>query len=138
MKIGEIVLLIFVILGAGSCGPDHTKILEQKRAEVMKVHDDAMANHGNLNKNSRLLKGVIASAEDMAEKQEITAALKKLQEANTAMMKWMQEYKDPEPSVAFEIKMEYYEKVQKEMEDIHAQINEAMEISEPLIQKYQK
>lgn len=138
MKISGIVLMTCIFLSASSCSENKTKLLEDRRAEVMTVHDEAMAKHGILNKYSRILKGVLTSKEDMAEMQEIAAVLKKLQKANTAMMKWMQEYKDPDSSLPYEAKMEYFDKVQKEMETIHLQIEEAITSSEPLVQKYQK
>ena len=104
----------------------------------MKVHDDAMIHHGTINKNSRLLKGVLSSVTELSEQQEIVASLKSLQDANNAMMKWMQEYKDPEANAPLDSILDYYNSVQEDMEGINVQILQALEESEPLIEKYRR
>ena len=134
----RIILLCIPMLLILSCKNDPTTKLVEKRAMVMKVHDEAMIHHGTINKNKRLLKGVLPSIELMSEQQEIVTSLKLLEDANTAMMQWMRTYKDPSDEVPMEEKMAYYNAVQKEMEAINLQIIAALEHAEPVILKYQK
>ena len=104
----------------------------------MKVHDDAMIQNGTINKNKRLLKGVLSSVEEMSEQQEIVTSIKLLEDANRAMMEWMRSYKDPAQEVLFDDKMAYYDAAQKKMEEINIQITSALDQAQPIILKYQK
>ena len=121
-----------------SCQNDTESKLTAKREMVMKVHDDAMIQNGTINKNKRLLKGVLSSVEEMSEQQEIVTSIKLLEDANRAMMEWMRSYKDPAQEVLFDDKMAYYDAAQKKMEEINIQITSALDQAQPIILKYQK
>lgn len=134
----KLIYICIPMLFLFSCQNDTESKLTAKREMVMKVHDDAMIQNGTINKNKRLLKGVLSSVEEMSEQQEIVTSIKLLEDANRAMMEWMRSYKDPAQEVLFDDKMAYYDAAQKKMEEINIQITSALDQAQPIILKYQK
>ena len=138
MKLFNLAILSLGFFSIFGCQNNQASQLDEKRAEVMKIHDEAMLHHSTINKYSRILKGVFPSIDEEAELNDIKSAITELEDANNGMMEWMQQYSDPGEETSFEETMSYYSSVQKEMEDIHIQILNAIENSKPIVLKYQK
>lgn len=88
-------LLIFALaLGFGlqSCKDKVDTIVAQK-AEVMKIHDDAMARLGEIRSASKNLTDLALTSGDSLK---IKSVVKNLETADEAMMEWMAAYVEPE------------------------------------------
>ncbi|GLR17407.1 hypothetical protein [Portibacter lacus] len=82
-----IALLVLVY----ACAPKSPS-LEAQRAQVMKVHDDSMAEMGKIRSYVKKLEEKAKSSSDSTE---ILNIISELESAEEGMMLWMQDYKEP-------------------------------------------
>jgi hypothetical protein len=89
-----IVLAVFTIsYTAISCKKEITKSV--KYLEVMKIHDIAMAEMGNIHSKSKELKEMLDSSISSEDSLVYVTALKELEKAEDGMMEWMAGFKLP-------------------------------------------
>lgn len=120
-------LVLFIACNnSGSADKGTANDLEEARKEVMKIHDDSMAEIGKLRALSFLLDSLSHHREDSLM---IKNVVEKLNTADEEMMQWMSEYKEPQES---EKRAEYFnaekEKISVVAELIYSSIAEANKI----------
>ena len=116
----SILSLTFIVLCLNSCAEKQDP-LEVMKAEVMKIHDDAMAEIGTLRKATFMLD---EKAQTSADSLEIRKVITMLSEADDAMMDWMAAYKEPKEG------LEKFFAVQKiEISKVAEMMKESLEAS---------
>ena len=110
----------------GAPGP-----VEEKRSEVMAIHDEIMPRMGTLMNLKKQLKEKAAAMDstqsiDQEQLVSIQASIEQLEVADEAMMQWMRTYKDPADSVSHEEAIEYLELKEQEI----IEVKEVMQESE--------
>jgi hypothetical protein len=83
--------LAFVVIHTGSCKPELDKAA-QLEAEVMKIHDEVMPKMTDL---AAAKKELGVALENGADSTMVFEYLRKVEEADEAMMVWMEEYESP-------------------------------------------
>ena len=116
-QIGVRIMILMAFLATVACGGTTKQAIEEKagikeklKAEVMSVHDDAMAKMGELYN----LEIAIKEATDSTDVDELALAetrIRLLQKANREMMDWMKQYQEPESKNEKEIKDFYSEQM---------------------------
>ncbi len=95
---------------------------EVSREDVMKVHDEAMAELGSIRSSVADLKlKAVASPDSLA----IHEVIGKLEEADEAMMQWMENYKEPSEELLSEFYNDQLGKIKIVAEKMYSSINEA-------------
>ncbi len=131
MKFFFVVLLSLTYL---SCGPklnDENKVLKD---EVMAIHDDVMPKMSDIHRNKKMLRKALKVVEGEENKKVLSLHIKKLEEADEAMMKWMGEYKIPESDNEAK---EYLLRQKKEISSVRDQMLKAIEKSGEIIKRYE-
>ena len=97
--------------------------------EVMKVHDEVMPKMNEIYALQEELKNQIANTPEMVEekKQEIEAAIAKLDSANEGMMVWMRNFNPLADSLGEEQAREYLENEMEKVKKVREDIKEALE-----------
>jgi hypothetical protein len=104
--------------------------VEEKRSEVMKVHDAIMPEIGTIMNLKKQLKEK-ASAMDStqsADKEQLDSiyfSIEQLEAADEAMMQWMRTYKDPADNVSKEEAIEYLELKEEEILEVKEKMKES-------------
>ncbi len=93
-----------VVIFTGSCKPENDKVA-QLEAQVMKVHDDVMPKMTDL---ATAKKELSVALENGADSTKVFEYLAKIDEADEAMMVWMDEYESPSESTSETEKLTYY------------------------------
>jgi len=83
--------LAFIVIHTGSCKPESDKVA-QLEAEVMKIHDEVMPKMTDL---ATAKKELGVALENGADSTMVFEYLSKVEEADEAMMVWMDEYESP-------------------------------------------
>lgn len=85
------ILICFLLLLMACNNTPQEKV--DQRAEVMKIHDDAMAKIGLIQTRINELEELSSNSSDSLVMREVITLL---EEAEEEMMLWMQDYKEPE------------------------------------------
>ena len=117
----------------GALGP-----VEEKRSEVMAIHDEIMPRMGTLMNLKKQLKEKAAAMDstqsvDKEQLVSIQASIEQLEVADEAMMQWMRTYKDPADSVSQQKAMEYLELKEKEIIEVKEIMQESEETARALL-----
>jgi hypothetical protein len=137
-----ILAVAFQFVACNNVAEEQNKEIEAMKAEVMKVHDDAMAKMGDLGAQEvRISEKVMAlKADTTLSSDSLTAvsvasyevAIANIGAAKAEMMDWMNNYAEPAEDVTFEEKKAFYmteqEKVNAVMNDINATITASEEV----------
>ncbi len=139
-RILSLVAIIAISFNLVSCDGEAKKQAEQiesLKAEVMKIHDDAMAKMGDLGTLAAELEQQTAAMKNdttlMSDSTAIATqlttydnAITAINDAKSGMMEWMNSFKAPADEASFEEKMAFYQeekdKVITVMEDINASL----------------
>ncbi len=139
-RILTLVAIIAISFNFVSCDGEAKKQAEQietLKAEVMKIHDDAMAKMGDLGTLANELEQQATAmksdstlmSDSAAMATQLTTydnAITAINDAKSGMMEWMNTFKAPADEASFEEKMAFYqeekEKVITVMEDINASL----------------
>ncbi|WP_235296210.1 hypothetical protein [Portibacter marinus] len=100
--------------------------LEQQRAEVMKIHDDAMARMGEIQNAVKDLKEMPV---DSAEQKQVDGLILALEDAEEGMMLWMERYSEPKTEIE-QFYRDQKEKIQIVADDIDESIARAKKYME--------
>lgn len=123
-------ILILFLLFLCSCKQDITR--SDAYLEVMKIHDVAMAEMGNIHNKSVELKKLLSSAKTDYDSSAYETAIIDLEQAEDGMMEWMQGFQVPKDPKAAKVFLEdQLTKVKKMNNDIFS----ALEKAENLIKK---
>ena len=113
---------------------------EQKRLEVMAVHDAVMPEMSTLNRLSRTLKPLVQQDLSEDEKEVLFDVLKRLEQADEGMMTWMGEFRnnlDPlRDTMSHEAIMNYLQAEELKIQEVDRQIRSSMEAARELIGQY--
>tara|TARA_R110002050_G_scaffold181709_1_gene315195 strand:+ start:445 stop:888 length:444 start_codon:yes stop_codon:yes gene_type:complete len=137
-----ILAVAFQFVACNNVAEEQNKEIEAIKAEVMKVHDDAMALMGDLGSEEvRISEKVTAlKADTTLASDSLTAvsiasyevAIANIGSAKAEMMNWMNNYAEPAEDATFEEKKAFYlaeqEKVNAVMNDINANIAASKEV----------
>lgn len=87
--------------------------------EVMDIHDEVMPRLGELNRDRKVLQGILQVADDEITKEELLNAIADLEAAEEGMMVWMSEWSVPktEPDKTIYLKAEMV-RIQKVKDDM--------------------
>ena len=104
--------------------------VEEKRSEVMAIHDEIMPRIGtlmNLKKQLRERAAAMDSAQNTDKEQlfSIRASIEQLEMADEAMMQWMRTYTDPADSVSKQEAMEYLELKEQEILEVKEKMQDS-------------
>jgi len=118
------ILCVALLLALFAACDDGKKQIETLKKETMAVHDEAMKDLADMNRVSRQLKEFMIVATMLPEQSEqFTAAFAKMEKAETDMMNWMSEFKEPEGAPAKEViayLQDQKQKIEKNRDDIRA------------------
>lgn len=101
IRISVVLILLVAIF---SCKKDITRT--DKYLEVMKIHDVAMAEMGNIHNKSNEIKDLIMNAKSSKDSAMYVTTLSELEKAEDGMMEWMQEFKIPKDYESAQIFLE--------------------------------
>lgn len=112
--------------------------VEEKRSEVMAIHDEIMPRMGtlmNLKKQLRQRAAVMDSTQEIDKEQlvSIQASIEQLETADEAMMQWMRTYKDPADSVSEKEAVEYLELKEQEILEVKEKMQESEAAAKALL-----
>ncbi len=103
------------------------KEVEALKAETMRIHDEAMKDMGPLNAMARNIKKELAALDSLApQRDSLLQVASKLESAETEMMDWMKNYKDPADDMPKEAAVKYLQEqktaIEKNLKNIQAAI----------------
>ena len=122
-------IILSSILIFGSCG---NRVLDNNRelaAEVMAVHDEAMAKMGYMHE---LKLGLKEKGHGRVSKEEVAAAIESLQKAHKAMMEWMRNYQPPKTDAELENAKDYLLEEKAKIAEVGRLISESIKQAEKL------
>ncbi len=117
--------IILLTLFLASCSASQGK-MEEQRAAVMKVHDDVMAKMGELSNYELMLEDKAGSVDS----NEVNMLVTNLQDAQEAMMLWMESYKEPEEELEL-----FYTDQMKKIQDVAKKMNQSLDDAKTFINK---
>jgi hypothetical protein len=113
---------------------------EQKRQEIMAVHDAVMPEMSTLNRLSRTLKPLVQQDLSEDEKEVLFDVLKRLEQADEGMMTWMGEFRnnlDPlRDTMSHEAVMNYLQAEELKIAEVDQQIRSSMQAARELVEQY--
>lgn len=87
--------------------------------EVMDIHDEVMPRLGELNKDRKVLQGILQVTDDEMTKEELLNAIADLEAAEEGMMVWMSEWSvpknEPDKTIYLRAEMVRIQKVKDDM-----------------------
>ena len=112
--------------------------VEEKRSQVMAIHDEIMPHMGTLMNLKKQLKERAAGLDstkslDQEQLISVQASIEQLEVADEAMMQWMRTYKDPADSVSQQEAMEYLELKEQEIIEVKEIMQESEETARALL-----
>lgn len=136
LSLVAILAIAFNFVACNGEAEEQNKQIETIKAEVMKIHDDAMAKMGDLGTLEKTLDEKVASIKNdttmatdslaMISVTNYETAITSIKEAKAGMMEWMNNFKAPNEEATFEEKKAFYDEEMKKvtvvMEDINASI----------------
>lgn len=120
--------LIVLIVSLSSCKDKSSAVtdpIESARAEVMKVHDDAMLKMGEIRSLTATLEDKYLLSADSVKAKEI---IKYLEDADEGMMQWMSDYAEPENNLS-----KFYEAEMKKINVVADKIYSSLEKAKSFI-----
>jgi len=110
-SIFQLTIILCALLTA--CADPQKEELENLKAEVMRVHDESMAQMGTMHDLESGIKSLIKTKEeanplDSTFKERGMKRVFLLGKAHTQMMDWMHQYKAPKDTVAVNVQIEYF------------------------------
>ena len=112
-----LLLLVFIV---SSCNEKVDKLAVAK-AEVMKIHDDSMAEIGKIRTYSQRLQDLKSESADSTE---ILELISMLENADEEMMLWMSNYKEPKENLSI-----YFEEEKKKVSIVAESIYKSLDMS---------
>lgn len=91
----KVFILLAIMIGMFSCKNETSDKVELLKTEVIGIHDEVMPKMTDIHKNKKLLREALNVVSEGNNKDVILLHIKKLEEADEAMMAWMGEYKIP-------------------------------------------
>lgn len=144
-KILSIVAVLAIAFNFAACNgaaEEQNKQIDAIKAEVMKVHDDAMAKMGDLGTLERALdekataiKNDTTMASDSIAMVTVTnyeTAVTSIKDAKAGMMEWMNNFKAPADEATFEEKMAFYQEEMKKVTVVMEDINTSLATGEEM------
>ena len=104
------------------------------RAEVIRIHDEAMDMMGPMYELELALNAVIAEQQKNSSTDDLQAAIRDLAAAQEAMMDWMRKYKEPGRETPHQEARVYFEEQKVRILDIRTLTVKAISNAEKLLQ----
>jgi hypothetical protein len=107
-----------------------------KREELMVLHDEEMAKMDKMFTLKEELKQLRDSTINEDHKNEISLKIERLEEADKAMMGWMNNYREPSASTEQDVKEKYYDDQKFIMIKVKQQIESSLDSGQIILNKY--
>ncbi|MBO9701863.1 MAG: hypothetical protein J7604_16770 [Sporocytophaga sp.] len=107
-----------------------------KREELMALHDNEMARMHMIIDLKNELKQLKDSTINEDHKKEISFQIKRLEEADEAMMNWMRNYDEPSESTDEDVKGKYYDDQKNIMIKVKEKIENGLDSGQIILNKY--
>lgn len=142
-----VLLLLLSVFILSSCNqnaseekeaPEAPSPVEQKRSEVMAIHDEIMPGMGTLMNLKKQLKEKAAAMDsakgiDKEQLDAIRTSIEQLKIADEEMMQWMRTYKDPADSVSEKEAIAYLELKEQEIHEVKEKMQESEAAAKALL-----
>lgn len=123
--------VMFLLLG---CGQNRSTEEEMLYKEVMAIHDDVMPKMRDINEAKKALRKL---SDEENSTSEVDSLIKKLDDADEAMMSWMHDFK-PKKSEDKEVNMTYLSEEKLKISDVREVMLEAIAAAESYISEKSK
>ncbi|MCB9233000.1 MAG: hypothetical protein H6581_15190 [Bacteroidia bacterium] len=130
----KFLLSIAILIGLWGCHP-YQKEIETRHAEVMQIHDQAMAKMDEIYAVMDQLKALDqdTSLTESEYHQKIDASIIQLQAADDAMMDWMHDYKAPTGDEDPQESISYLALQKAEIKMVNKTIDEALQMGKEVL-----
>ncbi|RDV15051.1 hypothetical protein DXT99_12010 [Pontibacter diazotrophicus] len=141
MKHLILIVMPFLLLMGCNTGPAEATQQEELEANVMVIHDDAMAKMGDiykLRRNFRSLRDTLAAQQaDTATLQALQQQIDELNQADEVMMVWMRNYSAPD-TLQHEQAMNYLQQELQKIERVQTIMDSTIEAARQTHQQYEQ
>ena len=135
-----VVLLLLLLISCNS-GPSEATQQEELEANVMAIHDDAMAKMGDiykLRRNLRSLRDTLAAHQtDSTTLRALQQQIDELNQADEVMMVWMRNYSAPD-TLQQEEAMAYLQQELKKIERVQTVMDSTIQAARQTYQQYEQ
>ena len=127
MKVSKYLTILIVVFLASCTGEKQSAELKNMYDEVMVIHDEVMPKMRNINQAKKKLRRI----DDYEDHQEVVEMIRRLDDADEAMMSWMADFKKPDATDE-EAAKAYYAEQKKEIEAVRDLMLSAIEEAEEM------